>query len=230
MVPLKKGLRRWTKLVETNKSKHKKKKKKPISNDTTRLNIKNLQDYLLGQTTYCSLCCKNFPSYLFPDHVIAQHATQESDGHKCQCCSTYIQGGTNKFVKHFMDHIIFDGAKKCLQCYKEFYTFREMEDHIKEHTNLADKFRIPHYVCHHCGKEIRDKNRLQCHIINKHMTTGMLCKFRTCGMYFLHEDQLKRHETSHGKRIEVTGEVPSMKCNVCNLRVPKKNKEDFCEQ
>lgn len=230
VISLKSGLRPRlrTPIMKTKSVKSKtNKNQKPNCNSVVQRSLKNLQDYFLGESLFCNVCCLHFSSHIFVDHVISQHSTKQDDRYQCKYCSVVISGGSHAFARHFIDHKGFEGAKKCLKCQKEFSTVAEMEQHIKEHTRV--KFKIPYFTCHHCGKELRDKNRLRCHIINKHMTSGMLCKFRVCGAWFLQEVDLRKHEASHALLIERSG-PPSITCNVCNIRVPKKNQDEYCEQ
>lgn len=191
--------------------------------------LKELQKFVSDQMTNCSVCGIKFASYLFPDHAIASHSTRQPGGFFCNCCSKYISGGTTAFVQHFKEHTSFEGAKQCPNCEKTFYTFKELEKHVDEHAELAIKFTVPHYVCHHCGRQIRFKNNLKWHLINKHSTSGMKCKYRTCGAYYLVEAELKKHEAMHAEKLERDG-PPKTVCKICNLRVIKGDKEAYCEQ
>lgn len=205
-------------------SKSIKHKKIPIGGD-----LKVLRKFVAKQLTFCSICGDNFPAYLFSDHVMIRHAVKLKDGHRCDHCSQKIVGNSLAFVQHFKEHTKFEAGKKCPQCRKTFYTFKELEVHVEEHTELALKFTVRHYVCHHCGQQLRQRNNIKWHIISKHMENGMRCQFKVCGAYFLNEEELKSHEQRHAEAIARNG-PPKYQCTVCNIKVDKTDKAAFCEQ
>jgi hypothetical protein len=146
------------------------------------------------------------------NHEALVHASTKMD--KCIFCNLFF--GATTILQHYrMKHkSLIANAFRCkFNCRRYFLTEAERDEHIASAHKIC--LMRAEAKCLYCNKICIDKNVLSCHINWHHSAVKILCKFFTCGQYFLTQPEADEHFAKQHQKIE---ENKKYRCSKCNYR------------
>jgi hypothetical protein len=135
------------------------------------------------------------------NHEALVHASTKK--HKCIFCNLFLS--ESKILNHYqtIHKTLFANAFKCkFRCRRYFLTEADREEHIASAHKIKVVVRAE-VKCLYCNKIYIDKTVLNSHINKYHSAIKVLCKFFTCGQFFLTQNEADEHfEKQHQKMEE----------------------------
>jgi hypothetical protein len=182
-------------------------------------NIHHKNDNLI-QCSY-RYCTTRFRSEVQKqNHEALVHASTKK--HKCIFCNLFFT--ETAIYGHFktIHKTLFTNAFKCkFQCRRYFLTEADREEHIASAHKRPMRAEAK---CLYCNKICIDKNVLNTHIHRNHSAVKILCKFITCGQYFLTQPEADNHFEQQHQKIEENKKYRCLKCSyrsACKRRIQR---------